>query len=442
MIYNEWQTYYLDQLYDFKSGLSKSRKEFGFGERFLTFKEVFHNYFLPEVLNNLANTNSTEQQKSSIKKGDVFLTRTSEKLEELGMSSVALKSYDKATFNGFTKRLRPNKKAINLLLPEYAGFYFRSNRFRNQVTSMATMTTRASLNNLMLSKLTIDVPPLIEQKRITALLNSLHKKINLNNSIIYNLEELTQTLFKHWFVDFEFPDEDGKPYKSNGGKMVESELGLIPEGWSMNSLKDITSKFCTGLNPRKNFKLGEGSNYYVTIKNMHDNQIILDEKCDKVTDDAIEIINKRSDLQKNDMLFSGIGTIGRVHLISEAPYNWNISESIFTLRSNNLVTTELLYLILLSKNLQDYAQQLSSGSVQKGIRKRDLEKYQVALPGLEKIESFSSIIRPFIKKTQFLTKEKHTLTEVRDNLLPKLLSGEIELPDNMEVDEDVPVPGS
>lgn len=114
---------------------------------------------------------------------------------------------------------------------------------------------------------------------------------------------MSQALFKHWFIDFEFPNEAGQPYKSSGGDMVESELGRIPKGWSIKKLGELTSKFCTGLNPRKNFVLGEGNNYYVTIKNMGENNVYLNDKCDKVTDEAIKIINKRSDLKKEIYYF-------------------------------------------------------------------------------------------------------------------------------------------
>jgi len=99
-----WKTYRPGELFDVFSGLSKPREEFGFGHPFLTFKDVFYNYFAPDELGSLANTSEKERVKCSIKKGDVFLTRTSETVHELGMSSVALSDVENATFNGFTKR--------------------------------------------------------------------------------------------------------------------------------------------------------------------------------------------------------------------------------------------------------------------------------------------------------------------------------------------------
>lgn len=188
MSFNGWSSYNLDEVYEFSSGLSKSRKEFGFGYPFVTFRDVFYNYFLPEELIELANTSDKERERCSVKRGDVFLTRTSETMDELGKSSVALKDYNQATFNGFTKRLRP--KGNIQIYPEYAGYYFRSPKLRAEINSMATMTTRASLNNEMMAKLKIVVPSLEEQKAIAKVLSDLDKKIEVNNKINDNFIKL------------------------------------------------------------------------------------------------------------------------------------------------------------------------------------------------------------------------------------------------------------
>lgn len=181
IIFNEKN---LEDIYQFSSGLSKSSEYFGEGYPFLSFTTIFNNYFLPDELEDLVESTDKEQKTCSILKGDVFLTRTSETLDELGMSSVALKDYPKATFNGFTKRLRPKKEKI--IYPLYAAYYFRSTLFRNYINSMASMTTRASLNNNILSKLPIFYPNYNEQIKIGKILYSIDKKININIEINNN----------------------------------------------------------------------------------------------------------------------------------------------------------------------------------------------------------------------------------------------------------------
>ena len=119
---NEWKKVKLGELYEVHNGLSKGRQFFGSGYPFLTFSTVFNNWFLPETLDSLVQSSNKEREACSIKRGDVFITRTSETMDELGMSSVALKDYPNATYNGFTKRLRPTTDDV---IPEYIGYYLR-----------------------------------------------------------------------------------------------------------------------------------------------------------------------------------------------------------------------------------------------------------------------------------------------------------------------------
>src|SRR5699024_5619754 len=107
--------------------------------------------------------------------------------------------------------------------------------------SKSTGTIFSSINKKELENLEFKIPSFNDQKKIGDFLWSIDSKIEVNNSIISNLEELAQTLFKHWFVDFEFPNEEGKPYKSSGGKMVESEVGMIPEGWGVGQFSELYS---------------------------------------------------------------------------------------------------------------------------------------------------------------------------------------------------------
>src|SRR5690554_84872 len=123
----------------------------------------------------------------------------------------------------------------------------------------------------------IKLPNLNIQKQIAKVLSDLDAKIEVNNKINQELESMAKTLYDYWFVQFDFPDENGKPYKSSGGKMVYNEelKREIPEGWESCLLGDVVLKTGTGLNPRKHFVLGSGDNYYVTIKNINQGQVVL-----------------------------------------------------------------------------------------------------------------------------------------------------------------------
>lgn len=372
------------------------------------------------------------QAKKSIMRNDILYSEIRPKNKRF-----AFIDYDSEEYVVSTKLMVLRVNDTAQLHPKYLYYYLTNkpiiNHLQNLAESRSGTFPQITFNEL--KKLKVNLPTIEKQHKIISFMDSINGLITNNNQSIANLEELSQTLFKRWFIDFEFPDENGSPYKSSKGKMKKSSIGEIPAHWEITDIQEMTTKFTTGLNPRKNFTLGEGSNYYVTIKNMGNNDIILDERCDKVTDEAIEIINKRSDLQVGDVLFSGIGTIGRTYLIYKDPHNWNTSESIFSLRPSDKISSVYLYNLLLSEGVQDYSVQMSSGSVQKGIRKRDLERYTFALSNDNIEDYFEELVSPLQNKIHNLRDENLKLVELRDTLLPKLMSGEVELPDELEVDE-------
>src|SRR5690606_29092307 len=100
-----------------------------------------------------------------------------------------------------------------------------------------------------LRSIEVPLPSLNEQQNIVDILISIDDKIELNNAINNNLEEMAQAIFKHWFVDFEFPNNSGEPYKSSGGEFEESELGLIPKGWRIQRLKEVCEVITKGTTP-------------------------------------------------------------------------------------------------------------------------------------------------------------------------------------------------
>lgn len=232
---SEWKKYKLSEIYTMSSGISSSKSQAGQGSPFLSFSTVFNNYFIPENLKDLMLTTKEEQERFSIIEGDVFLTRTSETLDELVLSSVALNNYPFATYSGFLKRLRPKNKIK--VYPKFIAFYLRSSYFRKTIINHTTMTLRASFNESMFSYLEVYLPDYDEQVRIGDFLYKLNQKITLNNQINEELEAMAKTLYDYWFVQFDFPDENGKPYKSSGGKMVYNDQlkREIPEGWGVSS---------------------------------------------------------------------------------------------------------------------------------------------------------------------------------------------------------------
>lgn len=205
----------------------------------------------------------------------------------------------------------------------------------------------------------------------------------------------------------------------------------IPDGWDDILLDDIIVKSGTGLNPRKNFKLGEGNNYYITIKSINNGKIIFDDRCDRISDNSLKIINKRSDLQVGDVLFTSIQPVGVTYLIHEQPTNWNINESVFTLRADvKVITPEFLFMMLSSAEMKVFTRQSSTGSIHKGIRHGVLKTFKLPYSSKSITDSITNTLSPILKKQHLLEIENQKLAELRDWLLPMLMNGQVTVKDS------------
>lgn len=407
------------------SGISSTKEQAGHGSPFVSFSTVFNNYFLPDALPDLMDTSIKEQETYSIKKGDILITRTSETIDELAMSCVAVKDYPRATYSGFTKRLRP--KTAGIAYHKYLAFYLRSQLFRKAVTNNAFMTLRASFNEDIFSFLNLYLPEYKEQVKIGDMLYSMEQKIQLNKRICAELEAMAKTLYNYWFTQFDFPDENGKPYRSSGGEMVWNDQlkRKIPKGWDVRPLSHVISSINTGLNPRDNFILGNGDIQYLTVKNLTTSGTIDFSGCDTVDEQAREIIHKRSDVSVGDILFASIAPLGRCYLIQNPPEKWDINESVFSIRRNaSRVTSEFLYMYFMSDTFIKAATSSSTGSIFKGIRINTLLDIAAVIPPKDIVTAFTTQVKTLLALKEQKGTENRELTKLRDWLLPMLMNGQ------------------
>ena len=277
----------------------------------------------------------------------------------------------------------------------------------------------------LLSNYAFSIPPLEEQKDIASIIASIDRKIELNKLINDNLEAMAKQLYDYWFVQFDFPNEKGKPYKSSGGAMVWNEKlkHEIPQKWSDCVLGDYIGRITNGLNPRKNFVLGSGNNYYVTIRSLVGTTIDWN-NCDRCDDEALSKINSRSQLQIGDIIFSAIGTIGRTYYILEEPTNWNISETSFTLRAKENVPNDFFYGMLRSNEIQIKADKAAMGSTLRCLVMDSLCSLQyIEIPSYM-MKLFAAKVSPLYRQIHRNNKEIAELTKQRDELLPLLMNGQ------------------
>ena len=294
------------------------------------------------------------------------------------------------------------------------------------LVGLSTGSARDNLSQAGIKDLKLLVPnSLKEQKQLAAVLATIDKIITLNRQINDNLEAMARQLYDYWFVQFDFPDENGKPYKSSGGKMVWNEnlKREIPYKWNDCVLNDYIGRITNGLNPRKNFSLGKGNNYYVTIRSLIGTTINW-ETCEKCDDEALKKINSRSQLQVGDVIFSAIGTIGRTYYIQEKPTNWNISETSFTLRAKECVPKDFFYSLLRSEEIQAKANNAAMGSTLRCLVMNSLCNLNYFMIPEPLMASFNNLVSPIYKKIFGINKEISGLTKQRDELLPLLMNGQ------------------
>lgn len=390
---NGWKQYKLSELYSFGSGLSKSADEFGHGYPFLSFKVIFDNYFIPEVLTDLVNSTEKERATCSIKRGDVFFTRTSETAEELGMSSVALKDYPNATFNGFTKRLRPLN---DIILPEFIGYYFRWNRFRANIVSMASETTRASLNNGMLSILPVKVPSFPEQRAIAAVLSSLDDKIDLLHRQNATLEAMAEALFRQWFV-------------------VEAK-----KEWEEKTIGDVVEIKGGSTPSTKNLNYWDGNISWTSPKDLTKEKSIFMFSTERtISVDGLAQISSGL-LPKGTLLLSSRAPIG---YLSITDIELAINQGYIAILNNSYISSYYMY--LWCKYNMEGIKTAGNGSVFQEISKSVFRKLPFLLPPKDILYGFNKLIAPYFLKIRSNKMQIIMLEKLRDTLLPKLMSGEV-----------------
>ena len=386
---NEWKKVKLGELYEVHNGLSKGRQFFGSGYPFLTFSTVFNNWFLPEILDSLVQSSDKEREACSIKRGDVFITRTSETMDELGMSSVALKDYPNATYNGFTKRLRPTTDDV---IPEYIGYYLRSKKFRGKFMAFSSMTTRASLANDDLLSMEVEIPEKSTQQHIATILSRYDSLIENYQKQIKLLEEAAQRLYKEWFVDLRFPGHENT-------KIVDG----MPEGWEKRKIGNLIEKV-------KRSKQVPSSEYDNTGKIP-----IIDQSRNYIagyTDD----FDCRIELDVPAIIF---GDHTRILKYITFPFAKGADGTQLVV-SNDLgrMPQSLFYHSLLNVDLSNYSY---------ARHFKYLKEEEILLPSERLARHFDVIISVQYKAIQSYRDQIRPLTEARDRLLPKLMSGEFEV---------------
>lgn len=419
---NKLKKYALSSLYDMSSGISSTKEQAGRGSPFVSFSTVFNNYFLPDELPDLMYTSAKEQEVYSVKKGDILITRTSETIDELAMSCVATKDYPCATYSGFTKRLRPKTEGIAYY--KYMAFYLRSDWFRKAVTNNAFMTLRASFNEDIFSFLNVYLPDYDVQVRIGDFLYSIEQKIGINKRICTELESMAKIIYDYWFTQFDFPDADGKPYRSSGGAMEWNDQIKrdIPLGWNVGNLyaiaEPINGLACQKFRPKED----EAALPVVKIKEMHDG----------ITTDTESVsinIPEKHKIFDGDILFSWSATLEVMYWFGG---DAGLNQHIFKVVPINGYSKEYVY-HQFSAYVINFVKMAEARKTTMGhITTDHLDQSRIVLPPADVMQAFSEIVAPIHEKIGHCRKENRELTKLRDWLRPMLMNGQATVADTEE----------
>ena len=371
------------------------------GTPIVTVEHLGNKWFTSQNLPMVSDEDKLRLAKYCSQEGDVIFSRVG----SVDRCSYVSKEYSGWLFSGRCLRVRP-RSGIN---PEYLYYFLTNEGTKQYIRNIAVGATMPSINTKLLNEVPVKIPSLPDQCRIASILSSLDRKIELNNKINADLEEMAQAIFKNWFVDFE-------PFKD--GKFVDSELGMIPEGWKVGTLGDITKNKSAKVKERNDVKV---------LSPVTTGELVLSEEyfTKQVFSSSIakyKIVNK-GDFAYNPARVN-IGSLGR----NEFDFDGCVSP-VYVVFS--VLDGYENYFDLFRKTdfFKDSVASLAIGGVRQSLSYDDLSSIEVIIPSENAVEEFNNLYNQMKKTIKANKLENSRLSLLRDTLLPRLMSGELEVPE-------------
>lgn len=403
---NNWKTYKLSEVGEIIGGGTPS-----------TTKQEYYNGNISWITpRDLSNHNSMFISKGERSITELGLKNSSAKLMPKGsvlltsrapIGYLAISENEVCTNQGF------KSIAVNDKIADNKFIYYLLKTNIDLLLQNATGSTFQEVSGNIIKNLEFNFPTLQEQQSIACILSAIDDKIENNLAINKTLEKMAMALYKHWFVDF-------GPFKD--GKFVESELGLIPTGWEV---KKITTLIDVKDGTHDSPKRVEDGHFLITSKHMTGNSIDFSSAY-KVSFEDFSKINKRSLVEKGDILMTMIGTVGNFYFVNEEP-NYVIKNIGLFKTSKAPELQSYFYSYFKSKIGQEFIKAQMTGSTQQYVTLNTLRNFDIIIPNKQTLTRFNQITNDYFETIMINTKENQTLTQLRDTLLPKLISGEVRL---------------
>ena len=324
------------------------------------------------------------------------------------IGNVALYDGKELLYHGMNLLLLRCNESANA---NYLYYALSSSPMRSKARELAKIAiNQASISIGDLSRSEIPLPPLAEQRRIAGALSDVDELISALGRLIEKKRNI----------------KTGAMQELLTGK---TRLSGFKGKWVEKTFCEFISRFATGLNPRQNFKLNSGgNNYYITIKDFKNGKISFN-GCDKIDDLALRLINERSDLRAGDLLFSSIGRVGDAYVIKETPSNWNINESVFSLRPDaRQMDVNFLYYLVKSNAVQERLTSGITGSTLTGIKIGELRGIVCFYPSdVVEQKAIAAVLSDMDAEIAALEAKRAKYESIKQGMMQELLTGKTRL---------------
>jgi type I restriction enzyme S subunit len=413
MIPEDWELLKLGSLCEVKSGKrlpkGKNLVEYKTQHPYIRVRDLANGTIKINELLFLDDETFNKISRYTITKDDVYISIVG----TIGMVGLVPDVISGANLTENCARLTNIKKTTK----EWLSYFLNTKTGQDQIRSLTVGTTQGKLALFRIKDINIPLPPLSEQQSIAKILSDLDSKIELNNQMNKTLEAIGQAIFKHWFIDFEFSNEKGKPYKSSGGEMVDSELGEIPKGWSVKSIDEI-AEFLNGLAMQK--YPAESEKEYLPVIKIKELKQGITESSDK----ASLKLPKEYIVNDGDVLFSWSGSL---EVVIWTNGKGALNQHLFKVSSKEY--PKWLYYYWVLQHLSEYKHIAEGKATTMGhIQRGHLHNSRVLVPDKATLTKMDKILSPIIEKLITINVETRVLSQIRDSILPKLMSGKIRVP--------------
>lgn len=403
-----WGTIRFGDLYSTESrnGLTKPSKIRGSGYKMINMGELFANDRIYDIPMELAPLKDTEKINAKIEIGDLLFARQSLVLEGAGKCSIVMEVSPLTVFESHLIRVRLDRKRA---LPMFYYYYFKSPL--SPMASIVSQCAQAGIRGSDLQELNVIFPPLYIQNKIAQILSYYDDLIENNQKQIKLLEEAAQRLYKEWFIDLRFPGYETTP-------IVDG----VPEGWRKGKISDFVPTSSGGTPSRTHSEYySDGTNLWVKTQELNDGFIFDTEE--KITDDAIRNSSAKIIPQGSILMAMYGATIGKIG-IAATELTCNQACCVFNLSKIKYATS---YLYCWLKDNREFFISQGKGAAQPNLSQAMIKNFDVLIPTADILTTFSQVTDTLLELSAKLHLQNRGLIESRDRLLPKLMSGEIEV---------------